>query len=116
MSSSNTRSVHSTAAIDGSADESLIRFAPSPSRESSKPPSQLAAEKAMAQDRATRFMADTSPLGAIIVDVHGHGNNTTDAKSCQEVAAIRIAAFDAVFEEKKKVGEGSESGTRNRSQ
>ena len=87
----------------------VFRFAPSPTVNTPRTPSEVEAEKAMAKERERRFMADTSAWWTSL-NIYGDENNIIAADR-KESAVVKIAAFEEVFEAKKKEKGGS-GGTR----
>ncbi|KAL5323710.1 hypothetical protein ACEPPN_008251 [Leptodophora sp. 'Broadleaf-Isolate-01'] len=83
---------YSTTAVDGSTDE----YGPSPSRQSRQTPEQLAVDKALAQQRITSFVKDTS---IAFVSVSLDSNSTIASR--HHAAQTAITAFDAAFSNNK---------------
>ncbi|KAH9204077.1 hypothetical protein DL95DRAFT_471807 [Leptodontidium sp. 2 PMI_412] len=79
---------YSTTAVDGSADE----YGPSPSCQSRQTPEQLAVDKALAQQRITSFVRDTS---IAFVSVSLDSNSTIASR--HHAAQAAVTAFDAAF-------------------
>ncbi|PVH72979.1 hypothetical protein DL98DRAFT_576521 [Cadophora sp. DSE1049] len=92
----------STTAINGSADE----IAPYPTAPPPRTPAQIAADAALAHQRAAAFVADTS---LPVVSPPSYHSNTIASRT--QAAGTNIANFDAAFNNNNNHGNNTGSGT-----